>query len=74
MASEEEHRWAVKIKEKYKRDLLRVGGVVGVGVGIDNGKYVIVVNVSGEFNICSIPFGIEGIPVQIENVGWVKAL
>lgn len=75
-----------KIKEKYERELMKISGVVGVGIGkkIVEGKesnqLAIIVFVSKKLpktrlektNI--IPESLEGVPVDVQEVGVVKAL
>ena len=69
-----EYQFVKGVKERYEQTLLRIGGVVGVGIGREVGeRHVIVVNVSGT-PPWDVPFSIEGISVRVEYVGKVKPL
>ncbi len=58
----------IKVKEKYKNELLKIPGVTGVGVGKHNGKFVIRILVSKKDKelIEKIPASIEGIDIYVK--------
>ncbi len=77
---------ALKIKARYEKKLMKLANVVGVGVGLrskDNqftDEVALVVNVSNKKPLTDlapqdvIPDEIEGIPVDVQEVGQIKAL
>ena len=67
-----EYKQVRKIKEKHERDLLGITGVVGVGIGEEAGRNVIVVSVSKRSP--KIPLYIEGVPVRVKYIGVIKSL
>ena len=67
-----EYQRVRKIKEKHERDLLGITGVVGVGIGEEAGRNVIVVSISKISP--KIPFNVEGVPVRVKYTGVIKAL
>ena len=75
-----------RIKDKYAQELLKIKGVVGVGIGkkVVSGKegdqLAIVVFVTKKLpksllkKSDVIPDSLEGIPVDVQEVGLVRAL
>ena len=70
--SNKDYQYVRTIEEKYKRKLLDIDGVEGVGIGMRGKRHVIVVNVS---RISSeIPTIIDGVPVRINYTDTIKPL
>lgn len=75
-----------KIRDKYEQELMKINGVVGVGVGKkvvagkESGQLAIIVFVAKKLprsqleKTSIIPESLEGIPVDVQEVGVVKAL
>lgn len=85
MSHEEmEHLWAVKTS--HEEDLMRRANVVGVGIGLRQreGRFtrepVIVVSVTHKLPLSeltpedAIPSELEGVPVDVQVVGKLRAL
>ncbi len=64
---------ALEIKEKYQNELLKIPGVVGVGVGKHNDNFVIRILVSHEDEklLEKLPESLEGIEVNVKFVGEI---
>ncbi len=77
---------AQRIKQKYENQLLQLTNVVGVGVGLKysagqpTGQVAVVVNVNTKKSVTElsqpdvIPAELEGVPVDVQEVGTFKAL
>jgi hypothetical protein len=75
-----------KIKARYEKELMKLANVVGVGVGFKhkNGRptneVALVVNVSEKKPSADlskqdlVPSELEGVPVDVQEVGKIKAL
>jgi hypothetical protein len=75
-----------KIKEKYAPELMKIDGVVGLGIGKkivagkETNRLAIIVFVDKKFPKSMlkknkiIPKSLEGVPVDVQEVGVVKAL
>jgi len=75
-----------KTKEKYVHELMKISGVVGVGIGKkivagkESDQLAIIVFVSKKLpksqlkKASLIPESLEGVPVDVQEVGVVKAL
>ncbi|AEA47435.1 hypothetical protein [Archaeoglobus veneficus] len=65
------------IRSKYEEELLSIEGVVGVGIGEAADKKpcikVYVVKIDEKLKK-TIPSELEGFPVELEEVGEIKAL
>ncbi len=63
----------LEIKEKYQNELLKIPGVVGVGVGKHNDNFVIRILVSKEDEklLEKLPESLEGIEVNVKFVGEI---
>ena len=65
---------AIKIKEKYAPQLLSIPGVIGVGVGgRKRAKIIVSVRKLTEELRSKLPSELEGIPVEIVEVGAIEA-
>ncbi len=64
---------AVKIKEKYQNELLKIPGVVGVGIGLENNEYNIRILVSKDDKelLEKLPEQLEGVNVTVKYVGEI---
>ena len=74
------------VKAKYEKKLLRKRNVVGVGIGLrqkdgeSTGQMVLTVMVQQEqppsklWPWDRIPIELDGVPVDVQNVGTIKAL
>ena len=75
-----------RVKERHEQELLRLANVVGVGVGFRHkhgqltDEVALVVNVSQKKSVLElsqkdiIPTELEGIPVDVQEVGHIRAL
>lgn len=84
-AAELAYQKAVAVKQDYEQELLAKPNVVGVGVGLQQKENVftnviaIVVMVSHKLGISLldedslIPSEIDGVPVDVQEVGEIKA-
>ena len=70
--SNKDYQYVRTIKDKYRRKLLDIDGVVGVSVGTRGKRHVIVVNISKMSS--KIPTILEGVPVRINYTGTIKPL
>lgn len=64
-----------EVKKQHESKLLRMPGVVSVGIGLgSNGKETIVVGLSGSNRAteAKIPAKLDGFPVQVNIVGPIK--
>jgi hypothetical protein len=73
------------IKSRYEKDLLKRANVVGVGIGFKykdgqpTNEIALVINVSDKKPVAElaaqdiVPAEIEGIPVDVQEVGQVRA-
>jgi len=66
----------IKIKNRYAHELLKIPGVIGIGIGGSHNSYKIIVNVIKltEEIKSKIPKELDGIPIEITEVGVVEAL
>ncbi len=86
MASQVNLDWIRKIKKKYEALLLSKKNVVGVGVGLKEkdgqatDQMALIVSVSKKLpadevgDTDSIPAELEGVPVDVKEVGKIQAL
>lgn len=67
---------ALEVKRKNEKNWMAVEGVVAVGVGMEKGKPAIIVSVKKDPDAIrkQIPSAVDGIPVQIQFTGNMKAL
>ena len=67
---------AAEVKEKYIESLLKIDGVMGVGIGLDGDDVVIVVNVEriSDEILARIPESLDGFDVKVEEVGSIEAV
>lgn len=62
-----------QIKDLHEDHLIKIEGVEGVGIGVEDGKKVILVYISSDKAISRIPKEIEGFFVKCERSGKVTA-
>ena len=86
VVSQVDLEWIRRIKEKYEASLLAKKNVVGVGIGfrekggLSTDQVALIVSVSkklpsgevGEADL--IPAELEGVPVDVKEVGEIRAL
>ena len=75
-----------KIKARYEKELMKLANVIGIGVGFKrkNGqttdKVALVVNVTEKKSMDTlsfqdiVPSELEGVPVDVQEVGEIKAI
>ena len=72
-----------KVKEKYSQEIMKVRGVMGVGIGkkmvagkeTDQLAIIVFVEKKSKLErINIIPETLDGVPVDVQEVGVVKAL
>jgi hypothetical protein len=75
-----------KIKGRYEKELMKLANVIGVGIGFKHKKgqptaeVALVVNVSQKRPLTDlskqdiIPSELEGVPVDVQEVGKIRAL
>ncbi len=63
----------LKIKEKYQNELLKIPGVVGIGIGKDNQGFNIRILISRDDKdlLEKLPEQLEGINVTVKYVGEI---
>ncbi len=67
---------SLKVKQKYEAELMKMSGVVGVGISSDKGQPCILVMTSEENSTLKelSKKGLDGVSVKLQNIGDVKAL
>ena len=66
-----------EVKKKHESHILRLPGVVSVGIGMDeNGHHVIIIGLDGPRpdTVARLPGDLEGYPVIIRIVGTIHPL
>jgi hypothetical protein len=68
-------RSADEVKQRHEAELMSIPGVVGVGVGHCDGQACIKALVEEETPELAraVPTDLEGIPVELEEIGQVRA-
>lgn len=86
MASQATLDWIRRVKEKYETLLLSKKNVIGVGIGFREkdgqmtDQMALIVSVSKKLSMSEvsaadfIPIKIEGVPVDVKEVGEIRAL
>lgn len=86
MASQATLDWIRRVKEKYETLLLSKKNVIGVGIGFREkdgqmtDQMALIVSVSKKLSTSEvsaadfIPIEIEGVPVDVKEVGEIRAL
>lgn len=86
MASQTTLDWIRRVKEKYETLLLSKKNVIGVGIGFREkdgqmtDQMALIVSVSKKLSMSEvsaadfIPIEIEGVPVDVKEVGEIRAL
>lgn len=66
----------MEVQKKHQHEIMAVPGVVGVGIGAENGNLVLKVLVKKKTPalIEKIPTELDGFKVMLEEVGEIKAL
>jgi hypothetical protein len=65
---------AVDVQNRHTDELIGVNGIVGTGVGLENGTAVIYLFKGDEYAVKNYPTAIEDVPTHIEYSGSFKAL
>lgn len=67
---------AAEVKERYEARLMRMRGVVGIGIGQTNGREVIRIYVNKDTPKvrAEIPRALEDVPVEVVVTGTFRAL
>jgi hypothetical protein len=68
-------RPADEVKQRHETELMSIPGVVGVGIGQCDGQACIKVLVEEETPELAgaVPADLEGVPVEMEEIGQVRA-
>lgn len=86
MASRATLDWIRRVKEKYEASLLSKKNVIGIGIGFREkdgqmtDQMALIVSVSKKLSTSEvsaadfIPIEIEGVPVDVKEVGEIRAL
>jgi hypothetical protein len=86
MSDKDRMAWAMEVKNRYEADLMARPDVIGVGVGMRQrgGKYTdevcIVVMVRAKQPLAALdaervlPTSLDGVPVDVQAVGEIRAL
>ncbi len=61
---------AQEVLERHRGELLRIPGVVGIGLGREDGE---VIELLLERPVDGLPDSLEGIPVRVRVVGRIEA-
>ena len=64
-----------EVKKKYEASLLKIKGVISVGIGLNKDKnpaIIVGIEKASQNFIDSIPSSLDGYPVEIQVIGKVK--
>ncbi len=68
-----DYREVKQVKDRHQQELLSLPGVVGVGIGQDpEGQFCLTVHLTSKIYMAALPEAIEGIKVQVLEVGEVR--